>query len=284
MFRKSKGFTLIELLVVIAIIAILAAILFPVFAKAREAARATSCLSNLKQLGVAVSMYESENEGYPGAHFEAAQTAPYPGWSRDPDWRPGFCGAWAYYAAVDTYVKNSTARALLDPYVKSANIWKCPSDSGCSPSFKEGKRFTSYKFRPWYMQGTMEGRPLLGAISQSYLKDPARSFVLNEIVPFHDFRLNPANPFAGLNYMDDAKANMVFADGHAKSYAVSQAYMVWDYGQTPHHEYDDNWSHRGGIISGGNFDPTLCSAGHGPYHGPASGCSAGSECVMDLNP
>ena len=53
----KRGFTLIELLVVIAIIAILAAILFPVFAKAREKARAASCLSNMKQLAIGISMY-----------------------------------------------------------------------------------------------------------------------------------------------------------------------------------------------------------------------------------
>ena len=61
---KKRGFTLIELLVVIAIIAILAAILFPVFAKAREAARATSCRSNLKQCATACMMYSQDYDEY----------------------------------------------------------------------------------------------------------------------------------------------------------------------------------------------------------------------------
>jgi prepilin-type N-terminal cleavage/methylation domain-containing protein/prepilin-type processing-associated H-X9-DG protein len=60
--KSSKGFTLIELLVVIAIIAILAAILFPVFAKAREKARQTTCASNLKQMGLAVLQYVQDND------------------------------------------------------------------------------------------------------------------------------------------------------------------------------------------------------------------------------
>ena len=67
--KHAHGFTLIELLVVIAIISILAAILFPVFAKAREKARQIACLSNQKQIGLALFQYVQDNdETYPQEH------------------------------------------------------------------------------------------------------------------------------------------------------------------------------------------------------------------------
>ncbi len=83
--HARRGFTLIELLVVIAIIAILAAILFPVFAQAREKARAITCISNLKQLGLSIAQYEQDNDEktppganqYGGAEGWAGQVYPY---------------------------------------------------------------------------------------------------------------------------------------------------------------------------------------------------------------
>jgi len=97
-----KGFTLIELLVVIAIIAILAAILFPVFAQAREKARQSTCLSNNKQIGLAVMMYTDDyDEIYP-IRMNSFPNMPT-------------------YACVPM---------ALRPYTKNDKIWKCPSQKG----------------------------------------------------------------------------------------------------------------------------------------------------------
>lgn len=106
---KSRGFTLIELLVVIAIVAILAAILFPVFARARENARRTSCLSNLKQIGLGIMQYTQDyDETYP---------------------------------SYGTYIGNTDAAPFwtttVQPYLKSAALLRCPS-SLTSPSTSIG--------------------------------------------------------------------------------------------------------------------------------------------------
>jgi prepilin-type N-terminal cleavage/methylation domain-containing protein/prepilin-type processing-associated H-X9-DG protein len=101
---SRKAFTLIELLVVIAIIAILAAILFPVFGRARENARRTSCASNLKQIGLGLMMYTQDyDENYPAAGMSPTANGPL---------------ALGFGWAGDIY-----------PYVKSPQLFVCPSDS-----------------------------------------------------------------------------------------------------------------------------------------------------------
>jgi prepilin-type N-terminal cleavage/methylation domain-containing protein/prepilin-type processing-associated H-X9-DG protein len=99
--RRSSAFTLIELLVVIAIIAILAAILFPVFARAREKARQSACLSNLKQIGLAILMYAEDYD----------ETLPY--------YQRPFGVAW-----YDD----------LMPYMKNRQVTVCPSKNDWNPS------------------------------------------------------------------------------------------------------------------------------------------------------
>jgi prepilin-type N-terminal cleavage/methylation domain-containing protein/prepilin-type processing-associated H-X9-DG protein len=102
--HRKQAFTLIELLVVIAIIAILAAILFPVFAKAREKARQTSCLSNAKQQGLGVLMYTGDVD-------QKCMQKPWADRTLDPYW------------------------ITLNPYIKSDQLWTCPSavEDNCKP-------------------------------------------------------------------------------------------------------------------------------------------------------
>ena len=101
---RRKGFTLIELLVVIAIIAILAAILFPVFSRAREQARKTACLSNMKQLGQALMMYVQ-------------------------DWDETFplLGCWGCGAGANADDPMYTVHAKVQPYLKNIAVYDCPS-------------------------------------------------------------------------------------------------------------------------------------------------------------
>ena len=111
-FRKRRAFTLIELLVVIAIIAILAAILFPVFAQARDKARSASCMSNMKQLGLAFMQYVQDSD-------ETMPLVAYSMWDRrSPHWSD-----------------------LVFPYVKETGVYNCPSDPQDSPDSQDTHRY-----------------------------------------------------------------------------------------------------------------------------------------------
>ena len=104
---RSKGFTLIELLVVVVIILILVAILFPVFAKARDNARKAACVSNARQICIAMRMYQEDNEGcYPAWDW------PCPGGFGSLMWNNYGYGYWMY---------------LIGPYLKSEEVFVCPS-------------------------------------------------------------------------------------------------------------------------------------------------------------
>lgn len=123
---SRRGFTLIELLVVIAIIAILAAILFPVFAKARERARQTSCLNNLKQIGTAVQMYTDDWDGeYPVGHFTAGDDGSHEGHDEEGEWK-----------------------SALMPHIRTDQVFRCPSD--------DSDFHTSYLLNGWFSD-TVEG-------------------------------------------------------------------------------------------------------------------------------
>lgn len=112
--ERREGFTLIELLVVIAIISILAAILFPVFARAKAAAMQSACLSNLRQIGMAVELYLNDYDGHLPDRRDLKSSLPG-------GWRP-WTPKWP-----TSDPRCGWAEIVFQPYVKNTDIWACPS-------------------------------------------------------------------------------------------------------------------------------------------------------------
>ncbi len=196
-----RGFTLIELLVVIAIIAILAAILFPVFARAREKARQSSCLSNVKQLALSVHMYTQDyDECLPG-YIYASGTNPRLYWFD-----------------------------VLAPYIKNQQILTCPSAANVTPTgYGWNFRWISYGWVETPQSCTAMGAiafpaetVLLADSNQYYVRGPGTT--LTSYWP-------PARHNDG--------ANFALADGHAKWYQSAQfqnapGVLKWTVGGTPY--------------------------------------------------
>ncbi|MBC8137084.1 MAG: DUF1559 domain-containing protein [Fibrella sp.] len=209
----KRAFTLIELLVVIAIIAILAAILFPVFAQSREKARQTSCLSNEKQMGLAIMQYlQDHDDTYMAADHDA--TSPY------------------------------TWFEPLQPYLKSRDVFRCPSldkndETGLpvdSPLLaSNGKEYTAYIINGLFSHATEEAK----------FKIPSEQVLVAErekninAFDYHAWEEEHASPVPQepeehgeweQDHIAKARhtggANYLFADGHAKWHRFEQTLRV----------------------------------------------------------
>jgi prepilin-type N-terminal cleavage/methylation domain-containing protein/prepilin-type processing-associated H-X9-DG protein len=233
--KARQGFTLIELLVVIAIIAILAAILFPVFAQAREKARTISCLSNMKQIGTGRMMYVQDyDETFPANRF----------------YQPN-----GYY----------TWRSTVMPYLKSEQIWECPSadfsrncyDWPDVPACLSDGAMTidDYNATPrryhspanYADNGNMFG----GSVKMAAVQFPATNVQVFETRDFWPdlgtwtipWNYNPG-PGGSLPFWHTKGGNWGFGDGHAKFMRLSQTLaptFMWN----PNNNADE-WSNWGG--------------------------------------
>jgi len=140
MNSSKRAFTLIELLVVIAIIAVLAAILFPVFAQSKQAAKKTTCLSNLKQLGTAFALYLGDSEGvYPTCDNDMAKIEGRPPEPETPE-------------ADGPPERDWTI--VIQPHLKNFEIMRCPQDDSLKPKDPKNPDLTteyrsSYTVNGW---------------------------------------------------------------------------------------------------------------------------------------
>ena len=218
--RNRSAFTLIELLVVIAIIAILAAILFPVFAQARDKARAASCLSNMKQLGLAEMQYMQD---FDGAIHELAKGG--------------------FYNAAAT--ENMTWAGILFPYVKSRAIFTCPSNRGSAPNPADNRTEVDWTWTPagrssytiamnsglgyywnWYEMRAIPDDPR--PVDDTIIKYPSSTVIFAD---GFDLWIGAGNPSGywisavngkgsrnGISDRHNKGLNIGFIDGHAKWY------------------------------------------------------------------
>jgi prepilin-type N-terminal cleavage/methylation domain-containing protein len=226
--QNRLGFTLIELLVVIAIIAILAAILFPVFARAKEAAKKTACLSNARQIGLAQKMYLNDNEDY-APIFYAYNSIP----AAD---QPGHKGT----------------ELLLLPYTKSKDIFKSPLDSGgpylpIDPGLA-GRSYDTYHkaYGSSYRFGhcmfstvaneSSQNNTLYTAtdlVNESAVQFPADTRIIRaEMFPIFEQKLDPGCARYGYDcpgqsyyrQWGSTGGSMIFSDSHAKHVTSTGAF------------------------------------------------------------
>jgi len=212
--RSQTGFTLIELLVVIAIIAILAAILFPVFSRAREKARQTGCLSNVKQLSLGVGMYVQDyDETYPPFAYATAT---------------GFLTA---FDLVLPYVKNN--QILLCPDDKVGRVLGGPSSiippqftPKCSyaANFADGYVYGIDFTAPFYVLGDPTGLLTGGAVAADVIGEgdvqtPSQTTLLWDGEP-----TTSMTPLLLPSPCHNGMFNTSFCDGHAK--ALKQARQI----------------------------------------------------------
>ena len=206
-----RGFTLIELLVVIAIIAILAAILFPVFARARENARRASCLSNLRQIGLAWLQYAQD---YDEVMMRVATTGP--------------AGKTFYWWGSWDGTTLNESEGLLQPYMKNAQVQACPSFQN---RLRANLGLTGYAYNNSYLSPSTYAPPTWAEtpipVSLAVVASPSETvcFADSARIQFDDKKTlegnshlsPPSSKYPTFHARHNEMGSVLWCDGHTKA-------------------------------------------------------------------
>jgi len=202
-----QAFTLIEALAVISLIGILAALLFPVFARARAKGRQTTCLSNLKQLGVGTLLYAQDYD-----------ERIYPYEVNGPS-GPGDRYTWEYYTDYSSLHSNDYSRGLLFPYVKDARVFICPD--AVSFAGTVGGNSGSYGLNAYLIDTYIGGTSATG-IALSQAQAQAQTVLIADTAQVIDGKMYGDDILKSIYGRDvhgrhNRMAEVVWLDGHVKA-------------------------------------------------------------------
>jgi prepilin-type N-terminal cleavage/methylation domain-containing protein/prepilin-type processing-associated H-X9-DG protein len=247
MTHRPRAFTLIELLVVIAVIAILAAVLFPVIARARDRASQTECLSNLRQLGMGIQLYQQDwDDRFPFAidYPDRYLITTWRLWDRIIPNASTNVEALAARKASDGSDFGGQIDRVLRPYTASDQVWRCPGDTGiggigpAAAQYYDNKTMDS-SLPLWKLT---RGDGIWGGTSYSYrtelalrlkpassLRTPSTINVFQDVSVYWHSRLHRRPRDSEEEWTDyyAGSRNVLFADNHVKNLSTAESDQVW---------------------------------------------------------